>query len=306
MITQRNVVSVIPSGASLGAEIMCGNAREIDDDAISVIKEALLEHQVIYLRAQEFDDEAFLRWGRQFGTFQISNPLPSPALDNRKDGIRQGGHCEIHPELTVVSNIIENGVALGGLGDGEVVWHTDMSSFGTPPSFTMLYALEVPEKGGGTGFANMYAAYETLTDDRRRLARSLELKHDATIDAAGYLRKAHAQSANVPVTESPGRWHPLVRTHPESGRDCLYLGRRKRAYLSGLAIDESEALLDEFWSHATQTGFTWTHQWKPGDLLIWDNRCVMHRREPFASEARRLLHRLVITGSKPEIAGVTA
>jgi taurine dioxygenase len=152
----------------------------------------------------------------------------------------------------------------------------------------------------------MYRAYETLPASLRERVAGRLLKHDNTIDAAGYVRKGMERHADEDVSVSPGRAHPLVRSHPETGRSCLYLGRRSRSYIVGLARDDSEALLDELWAHATQPQLTWSHEWRSGDVLIWDNRCVMHRREPFDPHARRLLHRVVVRGTKPTfIEGVT-
>jgi taurine dioxygenase len=213
--------------------------------------------------------------------------------------VKQGGRQDAHPEITVVSNVVENGVALGGFGDGELLWHSDMSSFAEPPNQTALYALEVPPHGGRTGFNNMYLALETLPADLRDKTKHLLLKHDATIDAAGYVRRQFAATVDLDIRETPGAVHPLVRTHPETGRACLFLGRRVRSYLVGLPIDESEVLLDALWAHATQDRFAWFHEWRRGDLLMWDNRCVMHRREAFDPSARRMLHRVVIKGTRP-------
>ena len=281
----------------LGAELDCGRVQAIDGPMALRIREAWLEHQVVLFRGQVLTDADLVAFGRWFGDFQYSNPLGSPAaLEGRA---KQGGRVDAFPEITIVSNVVENGVAIGGLGDGEVVWHTDMSSFDAPPNQTILHALEVPVDGGRTGFANLYLAYETLPAALKARCDTLMLKHDATIDAAGYVRKAYRDITAPDVTTTPGGVHPLVRIHPETQRRCLYLGRRARAYLVGLPLAESEALLDELWAHATQPQFTWFHAWRAGDVLMWDNRCVLHRREPFDSDARRLLHRVVIKGTKP-------
>jgi taurine dioxygenase len=283
--------------APLGAEIRCADLRQADAETIREIRTAWLAHLVVHFRGQQLTDDDLIAFGRGFGEFQYSNPLPSPLANEGR--VKQGGSRETHPEITIVSNVVENGVAIGGLGDGELVWHTDMSSFEVPPNQTALYAIEVPKGGGQTGFNNMYAAYDTLPPALRKRVEHLQLKHDATIDAAGYIRKNFAHAADMDLTISPGGVHPLVRTHPETGRNCLFLGRRSKSYLVGLGIEESEALLDELWAHATQPALAWFHEWQPGDLLMWDNRCVMHRREPFDAAARRVLHRVVIKGSKP-------
>jgi taurine dioxygenase len=298
-VLQRAVLalSISPVEGALGAVLECGDLRNVDAAMVRAIREASLQHQVVCFRNQTLSDEDLVAFGRWFGEFQYSNPLGSPAA--MEGHAKQGGRLDAFPEITVVSNVVENGVAIGGLGDGEVVWHTDMSSFEAPPNQTLLHALEVPASGGRTGFANMYLAYEALPAALKARADTLLVKQDATIDAAGYVRKAYRDSQDADVTVTPGRVHPLVRTHPETGRRCLYLGRRQRAYILGLSVAESDDLLDELWAHATQPEFTWLHEWRVGDLLMWDNRCVMHRREPFDADARRVLHRVVIKGTPP-------
>jgi taurine dioxygenase len=290
-------IEIIPTKAALGAEVRCGDLRNTDDETIAAIRKAWLEHLVVFFRDQQLTDADLVRFGSCFGEFQYSTPLPSPLANEGK--VKQGGRQDAHPEITVVSNVVENGVAIGGLGDGELVWHSDMSSFDEPPNQTALYALEVPRQGGCTGFNNMYRAFETLAPELREKTQHLALKHDATIDAAGYVRQRFAGTVGLDIRETPGAVHPLVRTHPETGRPCLFLGRRARSYLVGLVLPESEALLDALWAHATQDRFAWFHEWRPGDLVMWDNRCVMHRREPFDRGARRVLHRVVIKGTRP-------
>ena len=289
-------MEIIPTSAALGAEVRCGDLRMAADREIAEIREAWLEHLVVLFRGQQFADADLVAFGRRFGEFQYSTPLPSPLANEGK--VKQGGADDRYPEVTVVSNVVENGVALGGLGDGDLMWHTDMSSYEVPPNQTILHAIEVPAAQGRTGFNNMYLACDALPADLRERVDGLMLKHDATIDAAGYVRKRFAD-ADADVRVSPGAAHPLVRTHPETGRNCLFLGRRAKAYVVGLPVSESEALLDSLWAHATQPQFAWHHEWQPGDVLMWDNRCVMHRRDPFDARARRMLHRVVIKGSLP-------
>ncbi len=290
-------IEVAPFDAALGAEVCCGDVRDAGDEAISRIRQASLDHLVVLIRDQTLSDAELSTFGKRFGELQLSNPLPSPLANMGKAA--QGGRDERYPEVTVVSNVVENGVALGGLGDGELVWHTDMSSFAVPPNQTILHALEVPASGGRTGFLNMYQAYGTLAPALKARVRELRLKHDATIDAAGHVRKQFANDADIDLRSAPGSVHPLVRTHPETRRDCLYLGRRARAHIADLDVTESEDLLDELWALATQAQFEWRHDWRVGDLLMWDNRCVMHHREPFDAAARRHLHRVVIKGTAP-------
>jgi taurine dioxygenase len=141
----------------------------------------------------------------------------------------------------------------------------------------------------------MALAYETLPAGLKRRIEGLQAVHDATYNSAGAMRKGY-QEVTDPRT-APGARHPLVRAHPESGQKSLFLGRRRNSYIVGFALEESERLLDELWRHATQPGFTWRQQWRAGDVVVWDNRCTLHRRDAFDPAARRLMHRTQIRAS---------
>ena len=154
------------------------------------------------------------------------------------------------PEIYIVSNVKVNGEAIGSLGDGEAVWHTDMSYLEKPPKASMLYSLEIPDVGGNTSFCSMYAIYEALPAALKARIAGLKIKHDGTYNSGGYLRQG-VTATDDPRT-SPGALHPLVCKHPDSGRRMLYLGRRRNAYIDGLALAESEALLDELWSYVNR------------------------------------------------------
>jgi taurine dioxygenase len=273
--------TVIASGAALGAEVAGLDLRDIDDRVFDAIQAAWLDHQVLLFRDQHLVDADLIAFSRRFG-----------ALDHAP--IQENGQRFVagHPEIYVVSNVIENGVAIGSLGSGEAVWHTDMSYLANPPKASVLYALEVPSKGGETGFCSMYRAWNTLPEALQRQIEGLRVKHDGTYNSGGYVR-AGLRPTDDPRA-APGALHPLVGTHPEASRRFLYLGRRRNAYIEGLTADQSEALLDEIWSYATAESLTWYHRWSAGDLVIWDNRCTMHRRNSFDPVARRVMHRTQI------------
>jgi taurine dioxygenase len=199
------------------------------------------------------------------------------------------------PEIYIVSNVKLNGEPIGSLGAGEAVWHTDMSYLDTPPMASTLYAIEVPPSGGNTSFCSMYAIYEALPTELKRRIAGLKIKHDGTYNSGGFLRQG-VTATDDPRT-SPGAVHPLVCTHPDTGRQMLYLGRRRNAYLVGLELAESEALLDELWRFVERPEFKWEHVWRVGDLVMWDNRCTMHRRDPFDDATRRIMHRTQIKGA---------
>jgi taurine dioxygenase len=156
----------------------------------------------------------------------------------------------------------------------------------------ILHALELPPTGGDTYWANMYLAYETLPAEMKTRIAGRRAVHDATYNSAGQMRKGYAEVADP--RRAPGARHPLVSTHPETGRQCIFLGRRRNSYIEGLDLAESEQLLDALWAHATQPRFTFRQEWRVGDVVIWDNRCTLHRRDAFDPAARRLLHRTQI------------
>jgi len=281
-----HAAQIIPSGQALGAEIRNLDLRNLSDSEFDSIHDAWLNHLVVLLRAQQLTDEDLIRFSRRLGNLDWA-----PVQETGRRFV------EGHPEIYVVSNVIENGVPIGSLGAGEAVWHTDMSYLETPPKASLLYALEVPRAGGNTYFCNMYLAYQHLPASLKRRASGLQVKHDGTYNSGGYVRQG-LTAVNDPLT-SPGAYHPLVVTHPETGRRALYLGRRRNAYLGGLSLVESEALLDELWSYATRDEIVWHNEWQAGDVVLWDNRCTMHRRDPFDPESRRILHRTQIQGRIP-------
>lgn len=292
-----DAINVTPLAAALGAEVACGPLQSLAPAAVSAVKRAALHHLVLAFRNQRLSDTDLSAFGAHFGEFQIAPPLSNQLVNDGK--AQEGGRIPGLPEITVVSNVVENGVALGGLGDGEVFWHSDMAGYEIPAHYTILHALEVPPAGGRTGFVNLYAAWDTLPSELRDRVRSLSLKHDMSVDANGNVRKRFESYAGADTRKLPGATHPLVRTHPETQSDLLFLGRRVKAWLVGLELDESEALIDRIWTHATRPEFTYFHNWRKGDVLMWDNRCVLHRREPFDPKARRIMHRVVIKGTEP-------
>jgi taurine dioxygenase len=245
---------------------------------------------VILIRGQDLTADDLVDFVQTFGELEFATPT-----SELPPGIR----ARPNPHISMVSNIRQDGAPIGTLGDGEVVWHSDMSYHEEPISASMLYAVEVPAAGGRTGFVNMYQALDTLPADLKSVVRTLTIKNDATYNSAGQIRRGMVPVTDV--TKSPGVTHPAVRTHPETGHDALYLGRRPNAYVNGLDVPASEALLNRLWAHATALP-AWFHDWQVGDLVVWDNRCVMHRREPFDPDARRLLQRAQCKGTRPALA----
>jgi len=281
-------IEVLPFDAALGAEVRCGDLRRASAAQLAEIRRAWLDHLVLVFRGQTLSDEALLALARHFGELDDTvrpQPTDQPGQDLQTRA------------LTIVSNVIENGKPIGALSNVDLVWHTDMSYIEVPPDASILYAVEVPPTGGETGFCNMYRALETLPHDVRARLAGTSIKHDATHNSGGFLRRGFEQPEDV--ARSPGPSHPAIRTHPETACDALFLGRRPYSYIQGLPVAESEALLNQLWSHAARHEFAWYHSWSAGDVVIWDNRCTMHRRNAFDNNARRIMHRTQIKGTRP-------
>ena len=274
---------VIPTGAVLGAEVRAGDLQTLDDIDFAHVVKAWNNHSVVLFRNQRLSDHDLIAFSRRFGDLDFA-----PVQENGRrfvDGM---------PEIYIVSNVKVNGKAIGSLGDGEAVWHTDMSYLDIPPKASMLYSLEIPPRGGNTSFCSMYAIYEALPPALKVHIDGLKIKHDGTYNSGGYVRQ-DLTPTDDPRT-SPGALHPLVCTHPHTGRRLLYLGRRRNAYIAGLDLAASEALLEELWSYVARPEFVWEHVWRVGDLVLWDNRCTMHRRDAFDPNARRIMHRTQVKG----------
>lgn len=283
-------MNVIPTGRALGAEIAgIDLSKDVSAAQREFIFKAYTEHLVLLFRGQRLSYADLLRLRELFG--------PPGQAANQLLGLGRKKYLpdEVPDEITIISNIVDNeGKPIGALGDGEAFWHTDSSFTETPISASLLHAIEVTEQGGETAFLNMYKAYEEMPADLAARIDGQYANHSKVHNSAGMKRPEFAEVTDP--SKAPGVKHPLVRTHPITGRKCLYLGRRQNAYIFGLSVDESEALLDELWTHACQDKYVWQHKWRVGDLLVWDNRCTMHHRNAFAPNARRLMHKSTTAG----------
>jgi taurine dioxygenase len=282
-LKRNSAFETIPTGAALGAEVRVGDLRTLDEAGFAHVLAAWRAHCVLLVRDQTLSDQELIAFSQRFGDLDWA-----PVQENGRRFV------EGLPQIYIVSNVKVDGEAIGSLGDGEAVWHTDMSYLDVPPKASMLYALEVPPRGGNTSFCCMYSIYEALPSALKARIEGLKIKHDGTYNSGGYVRQGVAVSDDPRL--SLGALHPLVCTHPDTGRRLLYLGRRRNAYLAGLDLAVSEALLDELWSYVAQPEFAWEHVWRVGDLVLWDNRCTMHRRDAFDPNARRIMHRTQIKG----------
>ena len=278
-------VTVTPLTKALGAEISGVDLARLGDDDFAAVERAWARYSALLFRGQSLGDDDLLRFSRRFGELD-------PPPNQERGSISPPGY----PDVYVVSNVLdERGDPIGALGAGEASWHTDMSYLDAPPDASMLYSLEIPPSGGNTWFCGMQVACDALPAGLRGRLEGRRIKHDGTYNSGGYLRQG-VTPTDDPLA-APGAWHPAILRHPGNGRATLYLGRRRNASVEGLARAESEALLDEVWGHVTQPRFTYEHVWKLGDLVMWDNRSTMHRRDPFDGTARRVMHRTQIKGS---------
>lgn len=278
-------MKLLNSSKSLGGEIIgLDISKKLTQDQVNFINESWNERLVLVFKKQNLNDPKLINFSKYFG--ELDPPGPNPY------GIT---FLPEFPEINVISNVKnEQGTPIGNLGDGEAVWHADMTYLDLPPKAGILYALEVPENQGNTHFANMNLAYSELPAAIKEKIDGKILIHDSAHNSAGMLRKGYSE-VNDP-TETPGARHPIVITDKSTNKKLLFLGRRPHAYIVGLEVEESENLLDEIWEHATQEKYTWTQQWEKGDLLMWKNLNVLHKRDAFDPNTRRIMHRTQLKG----------
>ena len=243
------------------------------------------DNLVVLIKNQFINDYKLKEFSNFFG--ELDPPGPNPYGIN---------FLPEHPEINVISNVkTSKGIPIGNLGDGEATWHADMTYLKKPPKYGILYAVEVPKNQGNTHFANMYKAYDKLPHNLKKIIDDKIIIHDSSHNSAGMLRKGFKKVSRPDLT--PGARHPAVITNPQNNKKRLFLGRRPNAYILGLKINESEKLLNEIWYHATTEEVTWTQNWEVGDLLIWKNLYVLHKRDAFDPNSRRIMHRTQIKGN---------
>lgn len=261
----------------------------VDDQVIRELRAAWTKYPVIRFRNVKIGDREQVAFSRLLG---------APVFHPRQ--LQQGKNVDF-PEILVISNKKNaDGGAAGDLGDAEVNWHTDTTFVERPPSASILRAVEVPPDGGNTYWANMYSAFDVLPGSTKAKLRGLYIHHQSLVDGRGEVRLGkEAPSSNDPA-DWPGVDHPVVRQHPESGAPCLYLGSTPE-YLSipGMQQSEYQELLVELWRLATLPQHVWCQEWEVGDMMMWDNRCTMHRRDSFDPNTVRLMHRTTVEGERP-------
>jgi taurine dioxygenase len=268
-----------PLSAALGAELIGLNLSAPTSDALfESVRDAWHRHLVILIRDQHLTEDDQVRFAERFGPISTST---------------RGHFLSKNPAIMLISNIREDGKQIGALPDGEMHFHTDQCHQERPAMATMLYSIEVPSVGGNTLFANAYTAYETLTD-------AIKQKIDGRKALNAYDYDAASTQRGTKLREGiPAYWHPIVRTHPATGRKALFVNRLMTVAIEGLSDDEGEDILNTLFDHQEQRTFVYEHVWRPNDVLLWDNRCTLHARTDFSDKERRLMRRVAIKGEKP-------
>ena len=272
-------IAVRPIAGALGAEIEgVDMARDLDAEVVGEVRQALLDHLVIFLREQAVTPLQQLAFARKFG-----EPIEYPQLKGLPES----------PLITPVVKLEDQRNNFGG------IWHSDTTYLSEPPMGSMLLAREVPPYGGDTMFANQYLAYDALSDGLKATLDSLvgvssSAKADVTKTREDQMKAAGSELKILSAE------HPLVRTHPETGRKALYTSVAHTAHIKGWTEKESLPLLQFLWDHQTRPEFTCRFQWRAGSLAFWDNRCAMHNPINDYHGFRRVMHRITLKGSKPE------
>lgn len=281
---QVSVLDVSPLDAPLGAEIAgLDLRRKLPGKDVQAILEAWYKYQVIVFRGQELSPQQLVDFTRQLGEPGVPR-MPSQAA---RDIIP-----DLPPEVMIVSNVRVDGKPLGLAHDGEMWFHSDMCYVEIPHTATMLYAVDLPSSGGNTLFADMYAAYDNLRSDiRDRLEDMKALQvHD--------YKRTERPGTELDLTKVGNYAHPVFVTHPETGKKAVYVNRLMTARIEGVERAESDMLLEELFETAEDPSIVYEHEWQPGDLVIWDNRCITHARTDFPENERRLLRRTTIVGTQ--------
>ncbi|NCF81758.1 MAG: TauD/TfdA family dioxygenase [Proteobacteria bacterium] len=279
-------ISVSPVHGRFVAEVAGVDlSKPLDDDYFDHIHDAFLEHSILVFRGQALTNEQHIAFSRRFGELEIHTAKHWLLPD--------------FPEILVLSNRGENGTR--PIVNGGAYWHSDMTYMAKPPLGSVLYALEVPPEGGDTLYTDMYAAYETLDEKTKGRIENLEVIHRY---GDRYQMMASDDNDRPPLTpeqlaEVPDVVHPMVRTHPETGRKALFVNEGFTVAIVELAKDEGEALLEKLFSHSVQPAHVYRHRWQAGDLVMWDNRCTMHRATEYDLRYDRAMHRTTIQGDRP-------
>lgn len=283
-------LKVVPSGAVLGADIEGFDFTALDPAQVAAFRTAWLQHGVVRFRHCGITDEQQLKFTAELGEF-VKHP--------RQLRGEEGAH-ELYEEILVIGNGRRDGKIFGTMGNAEARWHSDTFIKVEPPAAALLRAVKLPGSGGNTYFTNMYMVYEGLPKDLKRILDGRLIQLDTVWNSPNRLRAG----CTAPETDDFRLWpairHPIVRTHGETGRNCLYLGAiAPSAWIVGLPLDENRAILDDLYARIARPEYHWMQVWEQGDMIVWDNRCTMHRRDSWAAEEERVMHRTTTKGEKP-------
>jgi taurine dioxygenase len=272
----------VPLTKHIGCEVRGVDLRQsLPPAAVSAIYRAWLDHAVLLFRNQDLSQEDLIRVTGYFGELA---PLGRPANTLPK------GFSRLLPNIMMISNIRENGETIGALPDGEMMFHHDTIHRPEPHKATLLYSMEIPTYGGDTLFASGTAAYDTLD-----AAGKAKLEGRRAVNY--YVYNSVVRNDKQAVDATSQATHPVVRTHDETKRKALYVNRLMTVKIEDMPEDESDALLNRLFDHSEKPEFVYTHVWRKGDLIVWDNRCSSHARTDFPSDQRRLLLRTTVKGT---------
>jgi taurine dioxygenase len=275
-------MKVTPLSKALGAEITGLDLRQpLDDAAVKAIRDAFDQHIFVVFREQELSEDDQLRAAGYFGKVHV----------RRKPVTTRDPGGAFDTPFMLVTNIVENGKSIGVFGDGEMWFHHDTSYYPEPHRATLLYSMKLPSWGGNTCFSNMYKAYENIP---RPLRDKLEGKK--VLQVHDYKRRERLDLDKIDLNAVRHHEQPIFITHPATGRKALYISRLMSARILGLPRDESETVLEQLFEISEDPAIVYEHEWKLGDLVIWDNWCSIHARKDFPREEPRLMRRLTIEG----------
>jgi taurine dioxygenase len=268
MLTSETDLQIRPVAPSVGAEIRGVDVNAIGDAAFAAIQDAFREHRLLVIKDQQLSPEQLMAWGERWGQLHV-HPL-TPHLDG-------------YPPVQAIKNT-------GKKTTLNEHWHTDMSFEPTPPKITMLHALEIPPVGGDTAFSDQHLAYDSLSPGLKAMLDGVRAVHAS---------EALARIMGKDPREAPRAVHPVFRTHPDTGRKALYVCRAFTQHFEGMSREESRGLLDFLFDRSVRPDFTHRHKWEEGDLVLWDNRSLLHYAIHDHGDEPRLLHRVTVLGEVP-------
>jgi taurine dioxygenase len=275
-----SAIAVHPIAGALGAEISGADLTKLDESGVAAIRQAWLDHLVVFFRDQPLSPAQFLAFARAFG-----EPIEYPFVKGLDD----------HPEIIPVLKLTHETANFGG------IWHSDTAYLAEPPMASMLIAREVPPVGGDTEFANMYRAYETLSDGLKRVLEGLvAVNSSSSADVSRTREDRLKDSAREDAKKEYVAAHPVVRVHPETGRRALYVNSAHTVGFDGMTKEESAPLLRYLFNHQVRPEFTCRFRWRPGSIALWDNRCTQHNAINDYPGHRRLMHRITLAGERPK------